>query len=264
METDAPGPEPTYRGAGEPRVRGTPRATGRGTHRVDRLVPVGHLLGQPDVITADGGVADIGSFRGASAFLDDYLRGYRNTWREGDDMRFYMGTIFIRQRADLTPVYVMIFRRLSGFGADWIYHFSELFLTEFAGTQLDNEEPTRYSVSDGAVTELNAQKDRAKMARFRADVAQMNAGAREAAMDRPPPATVRAAPTARCTDTIRVADHRRDFPLRDACAGAPVLAGREGADGAGQGRAAPTERREASRCANALPHNEGLERCAVG
>jgi hypothetical protein len=65
-----------------------------------------------DVIAADGRVADIGSFRGAGAFLDEHLTGDRESWREGDYLRFYLGTILIAARADLTPVYVMIFRRL--------------------------------------------------------------------------------------------------------------------------------------------------------
>jgi hypothetical protein len=63
-----------------------------------------------DVIAADGRVADIGSFPGAGAFLDEYLTRDQERWRDGDYMRFYMGTIWISRRADLTPVYAMIFR----------------------------------------------------------------------------------------------------------------------------------------------------------
>lgn len=74
-----------------------------------------------DVIASGGRVADIGSFRGASAFLDEYASGgIRGTWREGDCMRFYMGTIWISGRADLMPVYAMIFRRLRSLGADCV------------------------------------------------------------------------------------------------------------------------------------------------
>jgi hypothetical protein len=51
-----------------------------------------------DVITADGRVADIGSFRGASAFLDEHLTREQEDWREGDYLRFYMGTIWISRR----------------------------------------------------------------------------------------------------------------------------------------------------------------------
>lgn len=143
-----------------------------------------------DVITGDGRIADIGSFRGAGAFLDEHLTRSRDGWREGDYLRFYLGTIWIAQRADLTPVYAMIFRRLNAAGADWVYHFPELHLVQFAPPE--PELPTSYSVSEAAAAELNAQKHVAEVERFRADLADMNAQAREDAMDHPPPATVHA------------------------------------------------------------------------
>ncbi len=57
-----------------------------------------------EVIATDGRVADIGSFRGASAFLDEYVSGHASSARrEEDHMRFYMGTMGISQRADPDP-----------------------------------------------------------------------------------------------------------------------------------------------------------------
>ena len=73
-----------------------------------------------------------------------------------------------------------------------MYHFPQLYLTELGGADRGDEQEGSYSVSEAAAAELQAQKDRAEMARFRAEVEEMNARAREAAMDRPPPATVRA------------------------------------------------------------------------
>jgi hypothetical protein len=76
-------------------------------------------------------------------------------------------------------------------GSDWVYHFPELGLLEL--TPPDAEaglQPTGYSVSEAAVTELKAQQRRAEVQQFRADLAEMNARAREEAMDHPPPATV--------------------------------------------------------------------------
>jgi hypothetical protein len=145
-----------------------------------------------DVITVDGHIADIGSFRGASAFLDEYLSGDHDTWRAGDHMRFYMGSIWLHGRADLTPVYALIFRRLKALGADWVYSFPQMYLTEFGGHDAHDEQQKKYSVSEGAVAELEAQKKRAEMARFRAELDEANARAREDALDRPPPETVRA------------------------------------------------------------------------
>ena len=71
-----------------------------------------------EVIAADGRLADIGSFRGAGAFLEEHLTRDGDDWRQGDYMRFYLGTVGIQGRADLTPVYAMIFSRLKAMGTD--------------------------------------------------------------------------------------------------------------------------------------------------
>lgn len=146
-----------------------------------------------DVIAADGRMADIGSFRGAGAFLDHYLTRDQEGWRDGDYMRFYMGTIWISRRADLAPVYAMIFRRLKAVGADWVYHFPKLGIVELGPADDDTDKPDKaYSVSQAAVAELEKQQRRAEVERLRAELHETNARAREEAMDRPLPATVRA------------------------------------------------------------------------
>ena len=89
-------------------------------------------------------------------------------------------------------IYAMIFRRLRSLGADWAYHFPQLYLAELGPRDPDDEQAGSYSVSESAAAEVNAQTDRADLARFRAEVDEANARAREAAMDREPPATVRA------------------------------------------------------------------------
>jgi hypothetical protein len=145
-----------------------------------------------DVIAADGRVVDIGSFRGAGAFLDEHLTGDRNSWRAGDYLRFYLGTIWIAARADLTPVYLMIFRRLKALGGSWVYHFPELGLVAFGDLPADSEPPARYSPSEALAVERKTREREAEVSRLRAELEEMNAHAREDAMDRPPPATVRA------------------------------------------------------------------------
>ena len=104
-----------------------------------------------------------------------------------------MGTIWIGQRADLAPVYAMIFSRLKAVGADWVYHFPQLGLVELPSHR-DDRAPSApgYSVSQSAVAELNAQRRRAEVQRFRDELEESNARAREEAMDREPPAIVRA------------------------------------------------------------------------
>jgi hypothetical protein len=51
-------------------------------------------------------------------------------WHDADPLRFEMGTCWVAGRADLTPVYRMIFRRLRAVGADWEYGFPRLYLYE--------------------------------------------------------------------------------------------------------------------------------------
>ncbi|HEY7494981.1 MAG TPA: hypothetical protein VIH59_28250 [Candidatus Tectomicrobia bacterium] len=78
-----------------------------------------------DIIGPDGRLVDIGSFRGAGGFIAECINRQTGK-REYDYIDFYMGTIWIARRADLTPVYRMIFRRLKARGHDWRYASSEL------------------------------------------------------------------------------------------------------------------------------------------
>lgn len=145
-----------------------------------------------DVFAADGRRADIGSFRGAGTFLDEYLTRDQDGSRGGDYMRFYMGTIWIARRADLTPVYAMIFRRLQSAGASWEYHFPEIGVIDLMEMRGDSVKPGgTYPVSEGAAAELAAQRRRSEVERFRARLRDANARAREEAMDGPAPAIVR-------------------------------------------------------------------------
>ena len=66
----------------------------------------------------------LGPFAGAGGFLADSINRQAGR-REYDYIDFYMGTIWLAQRADLTPVYCMIFRRLKARGYDWTYHFPQ-------------------------------------------------------------------------------------------------------------------------------------------
>lgn len=145
-----------------------------------------------EVIAADGRAIDIGSFRGASAFLDEHLTRGEDGWREGDYMRFYLGTIGLARRVDFTPVYAMILRRLRALGSDWVFHFPQLYMTELQPAEPRGGQPASYSVSESALAELKAQKRGAETARVRAEIEETNAQARDEALDREPPATVRA------------------------------------------------------------------------
>ncbi|HAK93909.1 MAG TPA: hypothetical protein DCM87_02580 [Planctomycetes bacterium] len=190
----APSPEPTLEGI---------RAEWKDTP-VNAAEEVAELVGKclwdvfsdnHEVITADGRVADIGSFRGAGAFIAEYLSGpSRDRWSM-DYCRFYLGTIWIRARADLTPVYRMIFRRLKALGADWEYHFPALGVVDLAPLKEAIEKPEGpedYSPSEAFAKEQEERERQEELERFRAELAESNAQARREAMDCPPPPTVRA------------------------------------------------------------------------
>lgn len=145
-----------------------------------------------EVIAADGRVVDLGSFRGSAGFLAEYVAGREEDPWGADYVRFYMGTIWIGQRADLTPVYAMIFRRLQALGADWEYQFPEIRVVDFGSRDAGPGRPEEYSPSEAFAKEQEERARQEELAGVRADLAAIHAEARREAMDRPPPATVRA------------------------------------------------------------------------
>jgi hypothetical protein len=85
-----------------------------------------------DVIAPDGRTVDIGSFRGAGDFIADLLNREIGESRYGY-LDFYLGTAWISDRADLTPVYAMFFRRLARQGFEWTYTFPRLYAFDLGG-----------------------------------------------------------------------------------------------------------------------------------
>jgi len=143
-----------------------------------------------EVIASDGRVVDIGSFRGSSAFLDMYLSGTTGSWDRGSSMRFYMGTIWISDRADLSPVYRMIFRRIKMLGADWEYHFPELGLVDLSPLREALAKPEDYSPSEAFAKEQEENERKTKLEKMRAELAEIHEKSRHEALDRPEPSTV--------------------------------------------------------------------------
>ena len=130
-----------------------------------------------DVIAPDGRLVDIGSFRGAGDFIAELLS------RECGDlhydyMDFYLGTIWVSQRADLTPVYAMIFGRLARHAFDWEYTFPRLYAVDFG----DPEDS-----SADVAERLERERERSELREV------LEEGHRDAlarAKDEPPPPTV--------------------------------------------------------------------------
>ena len=113
---------------------------------------------------------------------------------------FYMGTSMASGRADLTPVYAMIFRRMYALGMDWKYHFPRLYAVDLRPLkkQLDEQkkgdEPEWQSYDPSASFEEDREESKKdeELAELRSTLDEGHQEAIEAARDRPPPATVRA------------------------------------------------------------------------
>ncbi|HZR18724.1 MAG TPA: hypothetical protein VFE51_15640 [Verrucomicrobiae bacterium] len=146
-----------------------------------------------EVIASDRRIVDIGSFRGASAFLDECIAGPVDECYFSGEFRFYMGSIWISRRTDLTPVYRMIFRRLKSLGADWNYHFPRVYLVDLSPLRqaMANQEGP-YSPSEAFAKEQEERQSQAELEEARARLDKIHNQACSEAMDRPPPEIVRA------------------------------------------------------------------------
>jgi hypothetical protein len=86
----------------------------------------------------------------------------------------------------------MIFRRLQSSGAEWVYHFPEIGIVDLTAFGTEDEPQTGYSPSRTVAAELSARQRNGEKDRVRVELAQDNARARQDALDRLPPTTVRA------------------------------------------------------------------------
>lgn len=149
-----------------------------------------------EVVAADGRVLDLGSFRASGGFLADLLN-HQSAAGQYDYMSVYMGTIWVAQRADLTPVYRMIFRRLKQREHDWIYHFPRLYAVDFRPLRNSSEktgEPEwqNYDPSEAFSREQEREAQDSKLAELRESLDEACRETMQEALEAPPPATVRA------------------------------------------------------------------------
>jgi hypothetical protein len=112
---------------------------------------------------------------------------------------FYMGTGSVAGRADLRPVYELIFRRLRSRGHDWVYHFPRLYAVDFRPLKKQLDEQGRgepeWSGYDPAAAMEEEQAERKRDEEVAALRESLDEGHREAvaaALDAEPPAVVRA------------------------------------------------------------------------
>ena len=111
---------------------------------------------------------------------------------------FYMGTGAISGRADLRPVYEMIFRRLKSRGMDWEYHFPRISLVDMRPLKKQLDEQKRgddpewagYDPSSALEEEHEDQKRDEEIAEMRESLDEGYRESVESAQDKEPPATV--------------------------------------------------------------------------
>lgn len=152
--------------------------------------------GHQVVAEEDGRVLDLGSFRYAGELLADVANRQARTSRY-DYMHFYLGTSWVSRRADFTPVYRMIFRRLRSRRLDWIYHFPRVDAIDFrplkeALDRKDEPDWLNYSPSEALAREEEQKKHDQELAELRESLDEDYREAIAEALNAPPPATVRA------------------------------------------------------------------------
>jgi hypothetical protein len=149
-----------------------------------------------DVVAPDGPVSHLGSFRGAGGFLADWLNRRTGECRY-DYLHFYLGTIWVNDRADLSPVYRMIFHRLKRRGLDWVYQFPHVHLIDFrplrdALEKKEGPDWVNYSPSESLAREQEEQRRDREIEEMRESLAQGHREAIEEARQAPLPKTVQA------------------------------------------------------------------------
>ena len=154
-----------------------------------------------DVCTAKGALVDLGSFRAAAGFIADFRhrRSHSEAWlnERRDYIEFYLGTWMVRHRADLTPVYELIFRRMQQLGLGWQYVHPRLMLVDLRPLHeaLESEhipEAVRYNPTENYWRERREAACDAEVAELRRNLDEAYNESVEEARHDPPPPPVRA------------------------------------------------------------------------
>jgi hypothetical protein len=78
-----------------------------------------------------------------------------------DYMDFYMGSIWVKNRDDLTPFYEFIFEKLKDTDCDWYYAFPRMYLVDFnKDAENKKDDPEQYNPEEEMKHQMdNEQKD---------------------------------------------------------------------------------------------------------
>lgn len=153
-----------------------------------------------EVVTADGALVDLGSFRGAAQTIAEF----RTMVPDAEDrpegwgyLDFYLGTIWVGRRADCAPVYRLIFRRMHRLGLDWHHAHPRISLVDLSGLaeateRSDTPEWLGYDPSKAIAREQERREHELRMAELRAKLDEAYRESIEEARRNPPPRTVAA------------------------------------------------------------------------
>lgn len=154
-----------------------------------------------EALTTERWLVDLGSFRASAGFIADFCNRVEGPERLAiggrDYMDFYMGTAWIARRADLTPVYALIFRRMKSLGLDWRYVHPRLEIVELSGLREsleggDKPEWMGYDPSRAFARELEERKRQQGLTELRESLDAAYQESIEEARKNPPPRTVHA------------------------------------------------------------------------
>jgi len=144
-----------------------------------------------EVLTSDGRVVDLGSQRGAAGFIADWLNTKQDTKRYSY-LDFYMGTVWISNRADLSPAYRVIFHRIHKSKGNWIYHFPQLYLFSPPAIDKQTDDIENYDPAKTVAGEIEKNMKEAKSKELEEEIRQLNKKAAEKAAQGKPPQIVAA------------------------------------------------------------------------
>lgn len=106
-----------------------------------------------EVYNNDNQIYDLGSFRESGDFIANFLNNKKPVSKNYGYLDFYMGTIWIKSRANLLPFYEYIFQILKNEKCDWNYCFPKLYLLNMHNIETTDTETTLDYKPEKSITE---------------------------------------------------------------------------------------------------------------
>jgi len=127
-------------------------------------IAIYHIFSNNHEVYADNEVYDMGSARGSGGFIADFLNEKFNYIpAKYDYLDFYMGALWIEDRASFLPFYEHVFQVLKNEHCDWNYSFPRLYLIDFGNNNdaKENDNMADYSPGQALAKEME-EKERQK------------------------------------------------------------------------------------------------------